>query len=169
MFYEVSRYRFVANGSQPTCITGVLNWAHGSYEFLTNGSIVLTPMGDGFQQIQDACAAQSNFVEFYNNSELYLTWNVVQDPTAGPKLYLWQFDGTQLAPMGRVSQDPNMLPTQVLRNVTGSQFTSQNGFVSTGAKRAVKRSNGAESLLGRKSLTATAGVLGVAAVALTLL
>lgn len=174
MFYEVSRYRFNANGSQPTCITGVLNWVHGTYQFLTNGSILLTPMGDGFQQIQDACAAQSNFVELYNDTELYRTWNIVQDPTLGFRLYLWQFDGTPLAPMSLVSNTPNMLPTSLLRNVTSNQFTSQDGFVSTGQKNvkavvAGKSASGAESALGRRSVTAVAGVLGVAALALTLL
>jgi len=93
----------------------------------------MTPLGDGYQQIQDACAAQSNFVENYNDTELMLTWNIVQDPTTGFKLYLWQFDGTQLSPMGLVSTTPSMLPTQLLRNVT-PVFNSQNGFVTTGGK-----------------------------------
>lgn len=168
MFYEVSRYRLLGNGSHPRCITGVLNWVHGTYEFLPNGSLVLEPMGDGYQQIQANCAAQSNFVEFYNQSELYITWNVVQDPSLGPRLYLWQFDGVQLAPMSRVSEQPNMLPTQLLRNVTSSQLVNQDGFVATGQKKIVKRS-GAESVLNKRSVTATAGVLGVAALVLTLL
>jgi len=173
MFYEISRYRFNGNGSQPTCITGVLNWVHGTYQFLSNGSILMTPMGDGFQQIQDACAAQSNFVEFYNDTELYLTWNIVQDPTRGPMLYLFQFDGTQLAPMGQVSATPNMLPTQVLRNVTTSQFTSQNGFVSTGDTS--KKAGDAQVLSVSKAervvslSTAVAGVLGAAALVMTMI
>ena len=128
-------------------------------------------MGDGFQQIQDACAAQSNFVKFYNDTELYLTWNVVRDPTGGPKLYLFQFDGTQLAPMGQVSATPNMLPTQLLRNVTTNQFTSQNGFVSTGnskkASSQVLSVSKAERVVSLS--TAVAGVLGAAALARTML
>ncbi|KLO07175.1 hypothetical protein SCHPADRAFT_837024 [Schizopora paradoxa] len=171
MFYEISRYRFNGNGSQPTCITGVLNWVHGTYQFLSNGSILMTPMGDGFQQIQDACAAQSNFVEFYNDTELYLTWNIVNDPSGGFKLYLFQFDGTQLAPMGQVSSTPNMLPTQLLRNVTTSQFTSQNGFVSTGSSK--KASSQVLSVSKAERVvsfsTAVAGVLGAAALAMTML
>lgn len=170
IFVQSKSFLIIYPGSQPTCITGVLNWVHGTYSFLSNGSILMTPMGDGFQQIQDACAAQSNFVEFYNDTELYLTWNIVQDPTAGPKLYLFQFDGTQLAPMAQVSTTPNMLPTQLLRNVTTSSFTSQNGFVSTGSKKAgsqVLSVSKAERVVSLS--TAVAGVLGAAALAMTML
>jgi len=131
-FYEIARYRFNSNGSQPTCITGVLNWVHGNYDLLANGSIVMTPLGDGFQQIQDPCAAQSNFIQDYNDTELYLSWRIFTDPVAGYKLHLFQFDGSPLNPQFQVSASPQMLPTQLLRNVTPAAFTSQNGFVSTG-------------------------------------
>lgn len=91
----------------------------------------MTPMGDGFQQLQDPCAAQSNFITFYNETELYQSWRIFQDPVAGFKLHLFQFDGSPVAPQFQVSATPNMLPTQVLRNVTPA-FTTQNGFTSTG-------------------------------------
>jgi len=133
-FYEIARYRFNGNGSQPTCITGVLNWVHGKYEFQTNGSIVMTPFGDGYQQIQDPCAAQSNFIEDYNITELFVEWRIFMDPSQGPKLHLFQFDGSPVAPLFQVSVTPEMLPTQLLRNVTqqAPQIQSQDGFVSTG-------------------------------------
>jgi len=130
-FYEIARYRFSGNGSQPTCITGVLNWVHGTYQLLSNGSIVMTPFGDGYQQIQDPCAGQSNFVENYNNTELYQQWRIFQDPIQGFKLHLFQFDGSPLAPQFQVSNSPQMLPTQMLRNVS-AVFTSQNGITFTG-------------------------------------
>lgn len=113
-------------GSQPTCITGVMNWVHGQYELLSNGSMAMTPFGDGFQQIQDPCAAQSNFVETYNLTELYVQWRIFQDPIDGFKLHLFQFDGSPLAPQFQVSTQPNMLPTQLLRNVT-AQLNTQDG------------------------------------------
>jgi len=78
----------------------------------------MTPLGDGYQQIQDPCAAVSNFIEPYNLTELYKAWQIFQDPTAGLKLHLFQFDGAPLAPQFLVSATPNMLPTQLLRNVT---------------------------------------------------
>ena len=130
-FYEVSRYRFLSNAAEPTCITGVLNWAHGRYNLLSNGSIILTPFGDGYQQIQDPCAAESNFIENFNFTELYTQWRIFQDPTDGFKLHLFQFDGSPVAPQFRVSPEPNMLPTSMLREVTPA-FQSQDGFVSTG-------------------------------------
>lgn len=117
-FYEIARYRFNANGSDPTCITGVIAWVHGTYELNANGSIWMRPFGDGFQQIQDPCAAVSNFIETYNETEYYRGWRIFRDPTAGPKLHLFQHDGAPVAPMFQVSTQPTMFPTRLLRNNT---------------------------------------------------
>jgi len=118
-WYEIARYRFTSNGSQPTCITAVMNWVHGTYAIQSNGSIVLTPNGDGYQQIQDPCAAVSNFIQDYNDTELIPNyWYAYTDPTLGSALQLYNFDGTPLAPVYVASTTPNMLPTQSLRNVT---------------------------------------------------
>ncbi|KZV61785.1 hypothetical protein PENSPDRAFT_658655 [Peniophora sp. CONT] len=118
--YELARFRYVTNGSHPDCITGTLVWAHGTYELLGNGSIILTPMGDGFQQVQVACRPQDNFIQIYNQTEMFQSWRIFLDSTDGPKLHLFQFDGTPVAPLFQVSATPNMLPTQLLRNVTES-------------------------------------------------
>jgi len=75
-FYEIARYRFNSNGSRPMCITGVVVWVHGTYTLNSNGSITATPFGDGYQQIQDPCAAVSNFIEVYNFTELYESWRI---------------------------------------------------------------------------------------------
>lgn len=123
-YYEIARYRMTSNGTVPTCITGVMNWAHGTYVLASNGSIVMTPFGDGYQQIQDPCAAISNFIENYNDTELYILWNIYQDPVMGYTLQLYQFDGTPLPPQYLVSTSPNMLPTQALRNVSTSATTA---------------------------------------------
>lgn len=117
-FYEIARYRFNSNATDPTCITGVMNWVHGTYELLGNGSIVMTPFGDGYQQIQDPCAAVSDWIEAYNDTELYQSWRIFYDQQDGPKLHLFMFDGSPVAPMFQLSATPNMLPTQPLRNVT---------------------------------------------------
>jgi len=37
------------------------------------------------------------------------------DQSAGPKLHMFQFDGSPLPPMFQVSVTPNMLPTRLLR------------------------------------------------------
>lgn len=117
-WYEIARYRFNGNGSQPTCITGVIGWTHGQYSLNPNGSITMTPAGDGFQQVQDPCAAVSNFVEETNIPEFYTSWRIFMDATAGPKLHLFNFDGSPVSPQFQVTPEPNMLPKQRLRNST---------------------------------------------------
>lgn len=84
----------------------------------------MTSFGDGYQQIQDPCAAVSNFVENYNVTELYQSFQTVVDPADGTKLLLFQFDGSPVAPQLQVSSTPNMLPLQSLRNVTGATTTT---------------------------------------------
>jgi len=131
-FYEIARYRFVGNGSEPTCIIGVLGWVHGTYTLERNGSVVMTPLGDGYQQIQDPCGAVSNFIENYNVTELYQSWRIFQDPqTLGYKLHLFQFDGSPVAPQFQVSATPDMLPTQLLRNVTPPTGASSTNGLTT--------------------------------------
>ena len=123
-------------GSDPNCITGVVNWVHGTYDLVSNGSIIFTPFGDGFQQIQANCAAVSNFIQNYNDTELCQSWRIFQDPVDGYKLHLFasvtfilfscsrsliffcSFDGSPINPQFQVSTTPIMLPTQPLRNVT---------------------------------------------------
>lgn len=140
-FYEIARYRFNGNGSEPTCITGIMNWVHGTYTINANGSITMHPFGDGYQQIQDPCAAVSNFLEPYNNTETYLQWRIFQDATQGYKLHLFQFDGAPLAPQFLVSTTPNMLPTQLLRNLPKEKSKSSGKGIKL---RSQRRSNSAK-------------------------
>jgi Chaperone for protein-folding within the ER, fungal len=103
----------------------------------------MTPFGDGFQQVQDPCGAVSNFVQPYNETEYYQSWQIFQDPVTGYKLHLFQWDGTPVAPQFQVSSTPNMLPTQLLRNVTPSSvgasptggFTTQGDIALSGNAR----------------------------------
>ncbi|KAJ7162324.1 chaperone for protein-folding within the ER, fungal-domain-containing protein [Mycena filopes] len=116
-WYEVARYRFAANGSHPECIIGTVIWAHGNYQLFDDGSIVLTPIGDGYQQVQSPCTQdETNFVQPYNLTETFTSWRIYTDVTYGPKLHLFQFDGSPVAPLFRLSDQPNMLPKQKLRN-----------------------------------------------------
>jgi len=141
-WYEIARYRFNGNGSQPMCITGVIGWVHGKYTLNPNGSISMVPAGDGYQQIQDPCAAVSNFVEDYNLTEYYTNWRIFQDATTGYKLHLFQFDGSPLAPQFQISTTPNMLPLHQLRNIPTSTTTAGNG-VKTPSRRSLEKRNGA--------------------------
>ncbi|TRM62101.1 chaperone for protein-folding within the ER, fungal-domain-containing protein [Schizophyllum amplum] len=117
MYYEIARYRFNSNASQPNCITGVMSWCHGQYTLESNGTIVLTPLGDGYQQVQDPCAAESNFVENFNYTELITKWTIDQDVTRGYRLRLWDYAGSPLPPQYLLSTTPNMLPKTSLREV----------------------------------------------------
>jgi len=160
-YYEIARYRMNGNGSAPQCITGVMNWVHGTFTYNANGSLTMTPFGDGFQQIQAPCAATSNFLEDYNDTELYQSWSIYTDPVTGPMLQMYQFDGSPLAPLGQVSTTPNMLPTQLLRNVSQPKASV--------SKRSTKRSTNDAPPTARwatASAIAVGGLLGSALLAL---
>ncbi|KAJ7213173.1 chaperone for protein-folding within the ER, fungal-domain-containing protein [Mycena pura] len=130
-WYELARFRFIANGSHPDCITSTIIWAHGNYDLLDNGSIILTPAGDGYQQVQATCnQANSNFIQNYNETELMLSWQIFTDVTFGPKLHLWDVSNNAIAPQFRISDQPNMLPKMKLRNnQTTVVTTTKQGLV----------------------------------------
>ncbi len=127
-----------------------------------NGSIILTPNGDGYQQIQDPCAAISNFVENYNETELYQSWRIFQDTTDGFKLHLFAFDGSPLPPMFQVSTTPQMLPTQKLRNTTAATT------VASSRKRSLLRRNTNAGVSSTACLAVTGGAWVVSLLALAL-
>lgn len=91
----------------------------------------MTPFGDGFQQIQDTCAAVSNFIETYNDTELYNSWRIFTDPVDGYKLHLFNFDDSAVAPQFQVSTTPNMLPTYSLRNDSTTTVEKRSFFKRT--------------------------------------
>ncbi|KAF7334781.1 hypothetical protein MSAN_02364700 [Mycena sanguinolenta] len=132
-WYELARFRYVGNSSHPECIVGTVVWAHGNYDLLDNGSIILTPIGDGYQQVQSPCNKDNtNFIQDYNVTEMYASWRIFTDVTFGPKLHLFQFDGSPVAPLFRLSDQPNMLPQQKLRNNQVQVVTTTSaGFVTT--------------------------------------
>lgn len=173
-YYEISRYRFNSNGSEPTCITGVIGWVHGTYTLEPNGSIVMTPFGDGFQQIQDPCAAVSNFIEYYNLTELYQSWRIFQDPTTlGYKLHLFQYDGSPLAPQFQISATPNMLPTRLLRNTSIPPGVADTSSTTAGTNLAnnlgiggSNEASGASGLSARATMGLVAGIFVFALAAL---
>jgi len=147
-FFEEAQYRFNGNGSQPQCIQGVVIFQHGQYSLNSNGSIILTPFGeDGRIQVQDACAAKSNVITIYNQTVLFSAWRIFTDPVFGPKLHIFAFDGTPLAPMFRVYSDPLMLPTRVLStNLTNTTVNIAIGAAMEGV-----------ALGGRGAITVAAG------------
>lgn len=145
-----------------------MNWVHGTYSVNDNGSLTMTPFGDGYQQIQNPCAAVSNFIENYNLTELYTMWQIFQDPTTGYKLHLFQFDGSPLAPQFQVSTTPNMLPLQSLRNVTPAVTTDSDGVTSESKRGLFKRSAAPRSLSIPGALAAATLIFGSALATLLL-
>eukprot|EP00914_Ancora_sagittata_P010730 GHVO01020912.1.p1 GENE.GHVO01020912.1~~GHVO01020912.1.p1 ORF type:complete len:136 (-),score=2.24 GHVO01020912.1:538-945(-) len=132
-----------------------MNRVHGTYAAADNGSIILTPNGDGYQQVQDPCAATSDVMQNYNETELLVAgYYTYTDTTNGLALQLYTFDGSPLAPQYQISSTPNMLPTQKLRNVTAATTVLS------------RRSNGVRQMIMRDwtfASTATVVVLAVVA------
>jgi hypothetical protein len=110
-----------------------MNWVHGTFTYNANGSLTLSPFGDGFQQIQNACAANSDFIEHYNDTELYQSWQISYDPTLGPVLQLNKFDGSPIQPQTLYSLSPVMLPTQPLRSVSPASKAATRLKLASGA------------------------------------
>jgi len=117
-YFEIARYRFTSNGTNPSCIQGVIDWSHGNYVLQPNGSITTMPFGDGFMQVQDACAAVSNLIQVYNQTEYFPQWNIFLDSTLGYQLQLYYYDGSTYPQQNLYSTTPNMLPTKPLRNAS---------------------------------------------------
>ena len=109
--------------SQPNCITGVLQWQHGQYQALANGSIVMLPIAsDGRQQVQDTCSPVSNIIQQFNATVLMKTWEIRTDEILGKELLLYQFDGVPVQPLYPYANPPIMLPVETLTaNVTSGQ------------------------------------------------
>ncbi|CAE6458698.1 unnamed protein product [Rhizoctonia solani] len=125
-YWEQALYRFESNATQPNCIKGIVIFQHGTFVFNSNGSLSLTPFGqDGRIQVQDPCAAVSNIITLYNQTEYMVQWRIFQDATYGPKLHLFRYDGAPLAPMFQVYNPPQMLPTRVL-SVNLTETTNTN-------------------------------------------
>jgi hypothetical protein len=130
-----------------------MNWHHGKYTVdQTTNSITLTSFGDGYQQIQNVCEAVTNFIENYNQSEVYQSYQIFQDPTDGYKLHLFDSSGAPYAPMFYKSASPVMNPTKPLRNVSSP--------VGTGSVKVQKRNAGEMT-----SSPASAGLVIIALIA----
>jgi len=150
--FEEAFYKFSVNASQPNCITGVLQWQHGKYQALSNGSIVMDPISsDGRQQVQDTCSPVSNIIQQFNTTVLMKFWEIRTDELLGKELLLYQFDGTPVQPLYPYANPPIMLPVETLTaNVSVGQ---------TDLSSAIPRSGISTVIIG-----AVGGILGALAV-----
>ncbi|KAI5292384.1 Reversal of tor2 lethality [Ascosphaera acerosa] len=116
-WFEEALYRVVANPIRPDCPKAVLQWQHGRWSVLPNGSLVLEPVKvDGRQQVADPCFdATRSYYSRYNLSETFRSYEVVMDRYhAKPRLNLISYDGTPVNPLWWVSGEAAMLPTTTL-------------------------------------------------------
>jgi len=122
--FEEAWYKFTGNGSNPNCVKGVIQWQHGTYQPLANGTLLLNPIAsDGRQQVQDTCAAVSNIIQQFNSTERMQTWEIRTDPVLGQELLLYAFDLQPEQPLYMYANPPIMLPVEQLTpNVTVGQL-----------------------------------------------
>ncbi|KAF2636791.1 hypothetical protein P280DRAFT_472689 [Massarina eburnea CBS 473.64] len=130
-FFEEAYYRAVANPTNPKCPKGIIQWQHGSFKVLTNGSLSLSPIKvDGRQLYSDPCAYEHAVYTRYNSTELLKKYEVVTDTYHQIKrLNLYKFDGSPMMPLYLALTPPSMLPTSTLNPLTtataGSKATSK--------------------------------------------
>ncbi|TIA92472.1 hypothetical protein E3P81_01448 [Wallemia ichthyophaga] len=115
-YYEEASYKFRSNATHPQCIQAVLTWQHGTYEFYDHEDmqgIKTTPFSaDGRVQVEDPCAASSNILSTTSFNHTFVKYLPFDDPVKNIKaLQLYDFDGSELAPLYLISRQPNMLPT----------------------------------------------------------
>ncbi|KAJ4292088.1 Reversal of tor2 lethality [Kalmusia sp. IMI 367209] len=135
--FEEAYYRAVANPTNPSCPKGIIQWQHGSFTKLDNGSLSLEPIKvDGRQLYSDPCAYSNAIYTRYNTTELFQRYEVVTDGyTKKKRLNLFKRDGSPLMPLYMAFTPPEMLPTTTLNPLT----TSTAGGAKATAK--VKRSD----------------------------
>lgn len=115
--YEEALYRVTANPRDHSCPSAVLIFQHGTYELLTNGSLILTPIAvDGRQLLSAPCTDDSKSVySRYNQPTWFEKYQVYVDPYHGRwTLQIYQFDGSKMQPLYLAYRPPNMLPTSAL-------------------------------------------------------
>lgn len=121
-YWEQALYRVTANPRNPKCPTAVLVFQHGTYEILSNQTIVMTPFKvDGRQLVSDPCKSSTSTYLRYNDTVIMQKWEVYVDPYHGRyRLDLYQFDGSRLPPLYLAYKPPMMLPTMTMNPTEGS-------------------------------------------------
>lgn len=116
-WFEQATYQVNANPQNPACPQAALTYQHGSFELLSNGSLVLTPIEvDGRQLFSDPCNDNGTSTYFRYSEELLFQWFQVSLNQYHGKymLQLYQFDGSPMQPLYLAYRPPNMLPTKTL-------------------------------------------------------
>ncbi|KAH3915448.1 cell wall biogenesis-related chaperone ROT1 [Parastagonospora nodorum] len=124
--FEAAYYRAIANPQLPRCPKGIMQWQHGSYEKLANGSLHLKPIKvDGRQLYSDPCQYKNSVFTRYNATEKFKAYQVYTDTyNKRPRLDLFQADGAPIMPLYRIYDTPKMLPTTTLNPLTTASPTA---------------------------------------------
>ncbi|KAF2835228.1 hypothetical protein M501DRAFT_999256 [Patellaria atrata CBS 101060] len=124
--YESAFYRAVANPVNPACPKGVMQWQHGTYEKLVNGSLSLSPISvDGRQLTSDPCNYDRGIYLRYSQPEIFERYEVFVDPYHNiMRLNLFMFDGSPQQPLYLSFKPPQMLPTTTLNPTDTPTATS---------------------------------------------
>ncbi len=128
-YWEEALYVVTANPRRPQCPTAVLIFQHGTYQYLSNGSLVLIPFeSDGRQLLSDPCGQGIESVySRYSQQELMSSFMVSIDKYHGRwKLNLYEWDGNPKQPMYLAYRPPMMLPTEALNPTSQAQLDKAN-------------------------------------------
>lgn len=136
--YEEAMYRILSNPQNHSCPIASITYQHGSYELLSNGSLVLTPLAvDGRQLLSDPCGYSESKAQYtrYVQATWFKTFQVMISPYHGRyTLQIFQFDGSLMQPLYLAYRPPLMLPTYALNPTDASSKSA------TSLSRRVKRS-----------------------------
>lgn len=136
--YEEALYRVTSNPQNHSCPVASITYQHGTYEILSNGSVVLTPIAvDGRQLLSDPCGDYPDSARYSRYVQLtwFKTYEVMISPYYGRyMLQIYQFDGSPMQPLYLAYKPPMMLPTYALNPTDKASETSSS------LPRRVKRS-----------------------------
>lgn len=126
-YYEEALYRIVLNSQNHSCAVASITYQHGSYEILSNGSVVLTPLAvDGRQLLSEPCGLSPDNAQY--TRYVQLTWFekyqvLVLSYYGRYMLQIYQFDGLPMQPLYLAYKPPMMLPTTALNPTNAASET----------------------------------------------
>ncbi|CAI5758765.1 unnamed protein product [Candida verbasci] len=117
--YEEALYRVEGNPKNHSCPVASITYQHGTYEILSNGSVVLTPIAvDGRQLLSDPCNSddptKSKYTRYVQPTYFKAYRVYVNNYHGRYALEIYQFDGSKMQPLYLAYKPPLMLPTTAL-------------------------------------------------------
>ncbi|CCE40981.1 Chaperone for protein-folding within the ER, fungal family protein [Candida parapsilosis] len=127
--YEEALYRVTSNAKNHSCPVASITYQHGTYEILSNGSVVLKPIAvDGRQLLSDPCNQDDPTKSTYSRyvqATWFKTYQKYVDPYHGRwRLQIYQFDGSKMQPLYLAYKPPLMLPTEALNPTDSASETA---------------------------------------------